>query len=83
MFRACPPHRALPAKPTNERSTKIRGYRHAGTLTAGLLVTGWVRAQQQLAEAISTARHQGEVAQKQKKAGADKVSRAASGGGGL
>ncbi|GLC66838.1 hypothetical protein PLESTF_000479800 [Pleodorina starrii] len=52
--------------------TKVRGYRHAGTLTAGLLVTGWVRAQQQLADAISTARHQEEAAQKQKKAGADK-----------
>ncbi|GIL69417.1 hypothetical protein Vretifemale_362 [Volvox reticuliferus] len=35
-------------------------------------MTGWVCAQQQLAEAISTARHQEEAAQKQKKAGADK-----------
>ncbi|KXZ53988.1 hypothetical protein GPECTOR_5g100 [Gonium pectorale] len=52
--------------------TKVRGYRHAGTLTAGLLVTGWVRAQQQLQEAISTTRHQEEAAQRQKKAGADK-----------
>ncbi|GLI62799.1 hypothetical protein VaNZ11_005547 [Volvox africanus] len=53
-------------------SAKVRGYRHAGTLTAGLLMTGWVCAQQQLAEAISTARHQEEAAQKQKTSGADK-----------
>ncbi|EFJ51319.1 hypothetical protein VOLCADRAFT_88020 [Volvox carteri f. nagariensis] len=38
--------------------TKIRGYRHAATLTAGLLVTGWKRV-------IESLQRQAEVAQSQ------------------
>ncbi len=54
-------------------SSKVRGYRFAATLTAGLLVSGWVAAAGQAAEAAATARHQEAAAQRQARAGADKV----------
>eukprot|EP00198_Chlamydomonas_reinhardtii_P010270 XP_001699607.1 cohesin complex subunit [Chlamydomonas reinhardtii] len=47
--------------------TKVRGYRHVGTLTAGLLVSGWVRVAQQKTEEMAQLRHQLDAATKAKK----------------
>lgn len=60
----CPLPRRLSSCP---RSTKVRGYRHVGTLTAGLLVSGWVRVAQQKTEEMAQLRHQLDAATKAKK----------------